>query len=84
MTHLQTNGHNNTDKEIKMAMERRFRKLETPAMPSDKYVAPLYSRTAGFSPIVPGTMPKRTRGAGDPNYTKKMKTGQPGKPLPKK
>jgi hypothetical protein len=26
MTHLQTNGHNNTDKEIKMAMERKIGK----------------------------------------------------------
>jgi hypothetical protein len=26
MTHLQTNGHNNTDKEIKMAMERKIKK----------------------------------------------------------
>lgn len=54
------------------------------AMPADKFVNPIYSRTAGFSPIVPPTMPTRTRGAGDANYTKKMKTGQPGKPLPKK
>jgi hypothetical protein len=28
MTHLQTNGHNNTDKEIKMAMERNVGKKQ--------------------------------------------------------
>ena len=72
-----------------MPMERRVGKSKAPALPSDKYVDPLYSRTAGFEPITqpmapPATMPTRTRGAGDPNYTKKMKTGQPGKPLPKK
>jgi hypothetical protein len=56
--------------------------------PSDKYVDPLYSRNAGFAPITqpmapPATMPTRTRGAGDPNYTKKMQTGRT-KPLPNK
>jgi hypothetical protein len=72
-----------------MPMERRVGKSKAPASPSDKYVDPLYSRRAGFAPITPPmapstTMPTRTRGAGDPNYTKNMKTGQPGKPLPKK
>jgi hypothetical protein len=56
--------------------------------PADKYVDPLYSRNSGNSPIpsMPWsieTLPTRTRGAGDPNYSKKMKTGK-GKPLPKK
>jgi hypothetical protein len=59
-------------------------KTSSGSMPSDKFVNPIYSRTAGFSPIVPETMPTRTRGAGDADYAKKMKTGQPGKPLPKK
>jgi hypothetical protein len=71
-------------------MKRTVGKSKISALPSDKYVDPLYSRRAGFVPIAPEstwsteTMPTRTRGAGDPNYTKKMKTGQPGKPLPKK
>ena len=76
------------DKEIKMAMERRFRKLEKTAIPGDKYVDPLYSRRAGFEPITPPmapstTMPTRTRGAGDPNYTETMKAGKK-KPVKKK
>ena len=69
-----------------MPMERKVGKLKAPA---DKFVDPLYSRNAGFAPIAPAstwsteTMPTRTRGAGDPNYTKKMQTGRT-KPLPKK
>lgn len=63
-------------------MERRVGKSKLTL--ADKFVDPLYSRNAGFGPITPpATMPTRTRGAGDPNYAKKMKTG-PSKPLPKK
>ena len=56
--------------------------------PGDKFVDPLYSRNSGNPPIpsmpsVPATMPERTRGAGDANYTKTMKSKK-SKQLPKK
>ena len=83
-TKVKITGSASTPPRVSSSMISSQPKTSSGSMPSDKFVNPIYSRTAGFSPIVPGTMPKRTRGAGDPNYTKKMKTGQPGKPLPKK
>jgi len=77
-------GSASTPPRVSSSMTSSQPKTSSGSMSSDKFVNPIYSRTAGFSPIVPETMPTRTRGAGDANYTKKMKTGQPSKPLPKK
>ena len=57
--------------------------------PGGKNVDPLYNQS--FPPSVstypqtnlPSLMDGPKRGAGDPNYSKKMKTGK-GKPLPKR
>ena len=51
--------------------------------PGDKFVNPTYSRNSGNPPIPSETMPERTRGAGDANYTKTMKSKK-SKQLPKK
>jgi hypothetical protein len=83
-TKVKITGSASTPPRVSNSMISSQPKTSSGSMPSDKFVNPIYSRTAGFSPIVPPTMPTRTRGAGDANYTKKMKTGQPGKPLPKK
>jgi hypothetical protein len=50
----------------------------------DKYVDPLYSRSAGFPPIsnqAATGMPARTWGAGDPDYVKKMLASGKSKPI---
>ena len=54
--------------------------------PQDKYVDPLYSRNSGNPPIAPtiSGLPTRTRGAGDPNYIKKMIADGKTKPKPTK
>jgi hypothetical protein len=83
-TKVKITGSASTPPRVSSSMTSSQPKTSSGSMPSDKFVNPIYSRTAGFSPIVPETMPTRTRGAGDANYTKKMKTGQPSKPLPKK
>ena len=53
--------------------------------PVSKFTDPLYNQ-GKYPPIFPMSPPSMQgplRGAGDPDYLKKMKTGK-GKPLPKK
>ena len=79
-------GSASTPPRVSSSMINSQPKTSTSSTSADKYVDPLYSRNAGFAPIYPMNstpIPGPLRGAGDPDYSKKMKTGRT-KPLPKK